>query len=126
MDPRTLGLVGGILGGVLGVLGGLVGSYFSIVNTDGPRERAFMVRVSALFCVGIAAFLLLLGLTPQPLRPLVWLPYLLALPLAIRVANQRQEQIRREEALDAMRGATADPDRDGTDAVVQDPGGMPP
>ena len=39
MNP---GLIGGIAGGVIGIAGGLVGTYFSIKNTRGPRERAFV------------------------------------------------------------------------------------
>jgi hypothetical protein len=30
----------------LGVLGGVIGTYFSVKNTSGPREQAFMIRVS--------------------------------------------------------------------------------
>jgi uncharacterized membrane protein YfcA len=101
MDPRTVGLIGGVVGGVLGVLGGVVGTYFSIKNTEGPRERAFMIRGAALTWVAVAAFLALLWLMPQLYRPLLWIPYMLLLPLAVRVGNRRQEQIRREEAPDA-------------------------
>ena len=42
----NLGFVGGIIGGALGVLGGAIGTYFSIKNTSGPRERAFLIRIS--------------------------------------------------------------------------------
>ena len=35
MDGNTLG---GIIGSIGGVLGGLVGTYFSIKNTNGPKE----------------------------------------------------------------------------------------
>ena len=39
------GILAGIIFSVsLGVLGGAIGTYFSIKNTSGPRERAFMVR----------------------------------------------------------------------------------
>jgi hypothetical protein len=92
-----IGLVGGIAGGVIGLLGGVVGTYFSIKNTAGPRERAFMIRASVLAWVVMTLFLAGLWLTPLAYRPLLWLPYMLALPVAIHAGNRRQEQIRREE-----------------------------
>jgi uncharacterized membrane protein YfcA len=98
MDPGTVGLIGGIAGGVVGVFGGAVGTYFSIKNTGGPRERAFMVRMAAFMWFAITAFLAALWLTPQLYQPLLWLPYLLLLTLGIRFSNRRQEQIRGEES----------------------------
>jgi hypothetical protein len=97
MDPGTIGLIGGIGGGVIGVFGGAIGTYFSIKNTAGPRERAFVVRVAAFTWVAITAFLGALWLTPQLYQPLLWLPYLLLLTWGIRFGNQRQQEIRREE-----------------------------
>ena len=93
-----IGLVGGIVGGVVGVVGGLVGTYFSIKNTAGPRERSFMIRVSAIAWLAILAFLGGLLLLPQPYNWLLWVPYAIALPLSIRSLNQRQRRIRVEEA----------------------------
>ncbi len=93
-----VGLVGGIVGGVIGVAGGLVGTYFSIKNTAGPRERSFMIRVSAIAWLAITAFLAGLMLLPKPYNWLLWVPYAIALPLSIRSLNQRQRQIRAEEA----------------------------
>jgi hypothetical protein len=105
VDPRTIGWIGGITGAALGTLGGVAGTYFSIKNTNGPRERAFMVRVSAACWVAVTAFLVTLGLTPFPYRAWLWLPYMVLLPWAIRAGNRRQEQIRREEARDVSAGA---------------------
>ncbi|HUP78675.1 MAG TPA: hypothetical protein VM260_08985 [Pirellula sp.] len=52
MDQETLGQiggwVGGIFGGAIGILGGVIGTYFSIKNTKGTRERAFMISASIL------------------------------------------------------------------------------
>ena len=45
MDHATLAWAGGVLGGVLGTLGGVIGTYFSIKNTNGPKERSYMIRV---------------------------------------------------------------------------------
>ena len=98
MDPRTTGLIGGIAGGVLGVIGGLIGSYYSITRTNGPRERAFMVRVTLICWLGVTTFLIASWFTPLPYRPLLWIPYSLLLFRAIRLGNQKQEEIRRQES----------------------------
>lgn len=90
-------MVGGIVGSFLGIAGGAVGTYFSIKNTAGPRERAFMIRAAAVAWVAIAVFLLGLLLLPTPWKWLLWLPYGIVLPLSIRWGNRRQQQIRRDE-----------------------------
>jgi hypothetical protein len=92
------GLVGGIIGALLGVLGGAVGTYFSVKNTCGPRERAFMIRVAIVAWVAITAFVAGLFALPHPLNLLLWLPYAIALPLGILWCNRRQRRIRAEEA----------------------------
>jgi len=98
------GLIGGIAGGVIGVAGGLVGTYFSVKNTNGPRERAFMVKSAVVCWLGIILLLaLLLGL-PDPYRWFVWIPYGILLPLGITFGNRRQEAIRREEAGEQAQG----------------------
>jgi len=94
MNP---GIVGGIIGGVLGLFGGVVGTYFSIRNTSGPRERAFMIQVSIVVWVVVTAFLVGLVALPRPFNFLLWLPYGIALPLAILWCNRRQRRIRAEE-----------------------------
>jgi len=92
-----IGLIGGITGGVLGLLGGVVGSYFSIKNTSGPRERAFMIRVTIVAWVLITAFLFGLFVLPKPFNLLLWAPYGIALPLGILWCNRRQLRIRAAE-----------------------------
>ena len=92
------GLVGGILGSILGVLGGVVGTYFSIKNTAGPRERKFMVQVSVFAWIGVTLFLIGLLMLPRPFNFLLWVPYGIALPLGILWCNRRQRTIRAEEA----------------------------
>jgi hypothetical protein len=104
MDPQTIGWIGGIGGGVIGVMGGVIGTYFSIRNTAGPRERAFVIRESALVWAVVTAFLVALWWTPPPYQALLWVPYVLWLLTVIRTWNRRQERIRREEAS----GADAD------------------
>jgi hypothetical protein len=92
------GLIGGLVGSLAGLAGGLVGTYFSIKNTDGPRERAFMIRAAAAMW---GTFLLILGLMfvlPTPYRWFVWIPFSILLPLSIVYGNKRQQEIRQEEA----------------------------
>lgn len=92
------GLIGGIIGGLLGLLGGAAGTYFSIRNTSGPRERAFMIRVAIVAWIVITAFLIGLLMLPPPFNFLLWVPYGIALPLGIVWCNRRQRTIRTEEA----------------------------
>ena len=95
MHPGT---VGAIVGSVLGLLGGVVGTYFSVRNTQGPRERAFVVKAAAVTWIAVAAFLLGLFLLPSPYRFGLWIPYAILLPLGIRKWNREQSRIREEEA----------------------------
>ena len=92
------GLFWAIVGSLIGVLGGVIGTYFSIRNTSGPRERAFMIRVAVVAWIAITAFLLGLLMVPRPFNFLLWVPYGLALPLGIGWCNRRQQTIRAEEA----------------------------
>jgi hypothetical protein len=98
MDQQTLILVGAFGGAALGVLGGLVGTYFSIRNTNGPRERAFVVRSAVMCWVSATAFVVAILVTPKPYDILLWLPYMAALPFVARAWNRRQMQIRGEES----------------------------
>jgi hypothetical protein len=95
------GLVGGIVGATIGVLGGLVGTYFSIRNTAGPRERRFMIRVAIVAWIAVSAFVAGLLLLPKPYNLLLWIPYGIALPSGILWCNRRQRLIRGEEGIGA-------------------------
>jgi hypothetical protein len=92
-----VGTVGGIIGGILGLAGGAIGTYASIRNTGGPRERQFMVRTAIVAWVVVTLFLILLFVLPNPYRWLIWIPYGVALPLAIVSLNRKQQAIRSEE-----------------------------
>ena len=107
MEPETAGWIGGVGGTVLGVLGGAVGTYFSIRNTRGPRERAFMIRASVACWAAVAAFLVVLWLIPSPYRFLLWIPYGSGLAWAVRAGNRVQEQIRREEAASEFQSSSS-------------------
>jgi len=91
------GVIGGIVGAAIGFAGGLVGTYFSIRNTESPRERAFVIRAAIWLWAAVGTFLALLFLLPSPWRYLMWVPYGLFFPLAIIYWNKRQTNIRKEE-----------------------------
>ncbi len=91
------GMIGGIVGCVGGLAGGIIGTYFSIKNTNGPREKRFMVK-SAVGCwVFLTLFLVLLFSITSPYKWLLWIPYGILLPVGIRYINKQQQQIRLQE-----------------------------
>ncbi len=89
---------GGILGGLLGVLGGAIGTYFTIKNTNGPRERAFVIKGSIVCWVFVIGFIAGMLLIPQWYNLLLVVPYMILLILGIRKWNQIQFRIRQEES----------------------------
>ena len=99
MDQRMIGLVGGIAGGLIGLMGAAIGTYCSIRNTNGPRERAFVIRSA----VGLGGAVTVLAVAPwfaPPIvRTMVTACFGLALAPVILFLNRRQDRIRREEAL---------------------------
>ena len=98
MDGQTIGWIGGITGGVIGVAGGIFGTYCSIKNTSGSRERAFMIKAAVICWVAIIVFLGLLFALPNPYRWFMWIPYGILLPLGITYGNRRQNAVRQEAA----------------------------
>ena len=74
------------------------GCYCSIKNTNGPRERAFMVKSVIVGCLLMAVFLTGLLLLPDPYRHLMWVPFGLVMGFGIPLANKKQQRIRQEEA----------------------------
>ena len=93
----NMGVIGGAVGAVIGVLGGIIGTYCSIKNTSGPKEKAFMIKLSVAMWVGITVFLTLLICLPDAYRFVLWLLYGILLPVAIVQGNKRQARIRQEE-----------------------------
>jgi len=91
------GLAGAIIGSVGGIAGGVIGTYFSVKNTNSPREKAFMIRASVGIWFGVTIFLLMLFLLPTPYKWLPWIPYSVLLPITIITLNKRQAKIRQEE-----------------------------
>src|SRR5262245_66489504 len=74
------GLIGGIVGGVIGILGGLVGTYFSIKNTAGPRERHFMIQVAIVAWIAVSAFVAGPRLRPRAYQFFLLVSFSIALP----------------------------------------------
>ncbi|WP_417375895.1 hypothetical protein [Gimesia maris] len=97
MAPETIGLIGGVGGTVIGVLGGVVGTWFSIKNTNGPAEKAFMIRVSTAMWILVPLFILLVFVLPQPWNQLIWIPYAFCLTWSIRRSSIKQQAIREAE-----------------------------
>ena len=99
MNAGTLwGWIGGIVGCLIGLAGGAVGTWFSIRNTSGPRERSFMIRAAAVLWIAMLIFFGLLIALPDPWRWFMWIPYGILLPLGITYSNRRQQALRRGEA----------------------------
>lgn len=93
-----LGVVGGIIGSMLGLAGGFVGTYFSIRNTNGPRERSFVIKCAAICFTAILLFLMILFILPHPYRWFIWTLYWILLSLGIIYGNKAQQKIREQEA----------------------------
>ncbi|MBN2131331.1 MAG: sigma-70 family RNA polymerase sigma factor [Sedimentisphaerales bacterium] len=97
------GLSGAVLGPILGLLGAVLGCWCSIKNTNSPRERRFMIRMTILFwlflllCIGLPLTLALAGLIS---RWVFWscfaLYFVFLLPLMFW-SNARQRRIQMEE-----------------------------
>jgi hypothetical protein len=92
------GWIIGWVGAGLGILGGLVGTYFSIRNTNSPRERTLMIKASVVFWIALVPFLGLMFALPNPYRHLLWIPYGILLPLGVKLVNRMQQNIRNEES----------------------------
>ncbi len=94
MHPGT---IAAIAGSAIGIFGGIVGTYFSIKNTNGPKERSFVMKASALTWVTVVIFLCALLLLRSPYNNLMWVPYGLLLGFGIRKFNETQKRIRDAE-----------------------------
>jgi hypothetical protein len=101
MDPQSIGSLAGWIGGVvgcgIGVAGGIVGTYFTLKNTNGPRERAFAIKASIVGWIFVVVFVAAMCLIPTWHKHLLWIPYTLLLLWGIRVWNRTQFRIRNEE-----------------------------
>lgn len=98
MDPATIGLIGAVGGSLLGVLGGVYGTWNGIKKTNGPRERAYVVKLSVLYWIVVPLFVVLVFVLPDPWNHFIWLPYGLWLSYTIRESSRKQQAIRDAEA----------------------------
>lgn len=92
------GIIGAIIGAIIGLMGGAFGIYCSIKNTNGPKEKAFMIKISFWGVFGITLLLVLMFILPDYYRVFLWILYGIILPIAIIKGNKIQEKIRREES----------------------------
>ena len=92
------GWIGPIVGGGVGLLGGVIGTYFSLRNTRGPRERAFAVKASILCWIVALLFVAGMALIPSWYKLLLVIPYLVVVVLGVRKWNEIQFRIQKEEA----------------------------
>jgi hypothetical protein len=95
---QMIGWIVGIGGGVLGMAGGIFGTWCSIRNTSGPRERAFVVKASILCWLLVITFIFLQVAVPFPHKWLLWSAYAILLPLGVAYWNRRQRGLRQEES----------------------------
>ena len=86
------------MGCIIGILGGIGGTYAGIKGTSGPRERAFMIKMSLVVWIAVLAFLGLLFLLPHPYRWFMFIPYAILLPFGIVFSNKTQQRIKQEES----------------------------
>ena len=99
MDWGALGIWFGVIVGVAGgLLGGVLGTYFTIKNTNGPRERAFTIKGSILCWVLVTLFVAGMCLIPSWYKFLLVIPYVVVLLFGIRKWNETQFRIRKEES----------------------------
>jgi hypothetical protein len=96
------GISGAVLGPLLGIFGGLLGTWAGIHNTQSPRERRFMIRMSLLTWGLLAALmgvvtLALLGVIPRWVFWVSFAVFFALLPPLILLANARQRLIQMEE-----------------------------
>ena len=92
------GLIGAIIGSLIGLLGAGVGTYFSIKNTDGPKEKAFMIKVAIMIWICVLAFIGLMLIIPGNYKYLLWIPYVIALVVGIKILNRKQMEIQMDES----------------------------
>ncbi len=100
MSPAELGLIGGIAGIVIGLIGGIVGTYFSIRNAKGEKERAFIMRTASLLWLIIIVMAVTAYLIPSPYKVFAFSPVWFILPFIIIYLNKKQRELRKSERND--------------------------
>ena len=95
---EMLGWVGGIVGSLLGLAGAIIGIRYGTKNTCGPRERAFLVKMTVVLVIAIGAVTVLPWFLPKAYGWVVFIPFTLLLVIGIPYCNRTQMRIRQEEA----------------------------
>ena len=90
-------IIGALSGSVLGLLGGVYGTYTSIHDAKGPKERAFLIKMAQLIWINIILFIALLTIVPVPYKFMLWIPYSIVLPVLVIKAHKNQKDIRSSE-----------------------------
>ena len=99
MDWVTIaGWIGPIVGGGIGLFGGVVGTYFTVKNTNGLRERDLAIKASVLCWLFVGLFIAGMLLIPPWYNLLLVVPYAGVLVFGIRKFNEMQLRIRKEES----------------------------
>ena len=91
----------GILFGTLILLIGFVGTFHSVKNTKGPRERAFATQSNLVAWVAIALFFSTIYFLPDPYNILIVVGYFLVFPFVVYRVCSRRLLIRRMEEMHA-------------------------
>lgn len=93
------GVIGGLVGSLIGICGAVIGGYYSIRNTNGPKERKFMVRLTVIVAILVLMLLVVVFSVGNPRANWVMIPFFaLVLPALIYFGNKRQRKIRAEES----------------------------
>ena len=95
LNPR---IIGNMLGSAYLICGGLLGCYFSIKNTNGPRERSLMIKAPIVGFGGLTIFLIALSFLPRPHSWFLWIPFSVIMALGIAYGYKAQQRIREQEA----------------------------
>ena len=88
----------GIIGGIIGILGGILGTACAIVSTQGPKERAFVVKAAAIVWLVVSFYVGLLWITPYPYRWLLVGMYIVGMLIGVRKLRKKHTEIRRQES----------------------------
>jgi Ca2+/Na+ antiporter len=91
----------GISFSVLILLIGVVGTFQSVKNTKGPRERAFAAQSNLLAWMAVAILFVTMYFVPEPYNYLVVVLYFAAFPFIVYRVCSRRLLIRRLEKMHA-------------------------
>ncbi|HRR40088.1 MAG TPA: hypothetical protein P5244_02530 [Syntrophales bacterium] len=97
MSAAGIEIVIGV-GCTIGLLGAAIGSWASIHNTKGPRERAFVIRAVIYAWLLMIVIMLPFLYIGSAYFAFAWIPYTILMSVGISRWNKKQAQIRMEES----------------------------